>query len=43
MAVSLDGFVARRYGVIDWLSTRRSGCVDRIYRSKDMASSRKRW
>jgi len=28
MAVSLDGFVARSDGVIDSLSTRRSGCVD---------------
>jgi dihydrofolate reductase len=28
LAVSLDGFVARSDGVIDWLSTRRSGCVD---------------
>jgi riboflavin biosynthesis pyrimidine reductase len=25
MAVSLDGFVARSDGVIDWLSTRRPG------------------
>jgi dihydrofolate reductase len=28
MAVSLDGFVARSDGVIDWLSTRRPGGVD---------------
>jgi dihydrofolate reductase len=28
MAVSLDGFVARGDGVIDWLSTRRPGCLD---------------
>jgi dihydrofolate reductase len=28
MAVSLDGFVARSDGVIDWLSTRRPGGID---------------
>jgi riboflavin biosynthesis pyrimidine reductase len=28
MSVSLDGFVARRDGVIDWLSSQSAGDVD---------------